>query len=372
MFLLFLAGIIGLQPVESAQQVEFLRLSYKANKDAFVFGTFRFKYTRGSSANLSDAESGVFSRAAKEEGFYVFDGKNARYDLIADPKELAAATTKIGEKNNLAFAWAYRMLTDGEVTLLDQFILDESATAIIHRPQISQGAKLFYRDGFFDFPLRIGDNNAHRHDLFHDLTAIKDGTYSLVELDLNSQLNGLNTCKLRYTYNKEVCTYWIDLSRGSVPLRITIHNNEFNTDVIYIFSDLEHVANAGWIPRKRLHILMNGKVVDQTVLTEIDAENKPPSSIFQLEFPESIRMVDQSKRLVYGEGKTWSLLKLPSASSRGTVAFAPSPSSFQPEEPGEIEAGVPWTMILPGAAILSLILGTIIVRRRHGRRPAQK
>ena len=75
-----------MKPGDAAQQVEFLRLSYRANKDAFAYGSFHFEYTRGKCSSLKDAEAGNFTTAFREDGFYVFDGDNARYDLIADPK----------------------------------------------------------------------------------------------------------------------------------------------------------------------------------------------------------------------------------------------------------------------------------------------
>ena len=64
MVLLLLASVVGYQAVGSMEHIEYLRLSFKANKDAFVFGTFRFEYTRGSSASLSDAMAGVFSEVS--------------------------------------------------------------------------------------------------------------------------------------------------------------------------------------------------------------------------------------------------------------------------------------------------------------------
>ena len=75
MIFVLVAGILGFQPGDSMQQVEFLRLSYKANKDAFEFGTFRFEFTRGTCASRADAESGVFSRAIKEAGCTSLMGK---------------------------------------------------------------------------------------------------------------------------------------------------------------------------------------------------------------------------------------------------------------------------------------------------------
>ena len=112
MILLLLASVVGYQSVGSMEHIEYLRLSFKANKDAFVFGTFHFEYTRGSSASVSDAMAG-FSKSVREDGFFAFEGKNTRYELIADPKGLATLTTRIDERHSSSLASTFRALTDG-------------------------------------------------------------------------------------------------------------------------------------------------------------------------------------------------------------------------------------------------------------------
>ena len=50
MSVLFFAMIAALQPVPSDSDIEYIRLLYKSNKEAFQFGEFRFAYRRGSCA----------------------------------------------------------------------------------------------------------------------------------------------------------------------------------------------------------------------------------------------------------------------------------------------------------------------------------
>jgi hypothetical protein len=230
---------------------------------------------------------------------------------------------------------------------------------------------MFYGASFFQFPLWIGSNERHLFDLFRDLTAIKDGTASLRELDFDSHLDGLPVCKVSLAYETATCTYWIDLNRGCVPLRILNHYNQSNTETTVSYGDLEQVPDAGWLPRRSLDFIGNGTTVHRMVVTEVDVRNKPPSSVFQLEFPEPVRLVDGAKMLVYTRGKTWSLLKLPSANSPGTKALAKSFSAFPPDLPGEIEPGLPWAAILPTIALLFLILVSIVVLKRRRRTPTR-
>jgi hypothetical protein len=369
LILFLLAGTLGQQPDGSTQQLDFLRLSSKANKDSFGYGTFRFQYTRGFSTNLADAEKEVFARAFEEAGYYAFEGENGRYETVAEPTVLAAATTRTGELRSSSLIRSFRSLTDGKSTLVDTHFPDETGTRLNHGLIMSAGTGPFYGSGSFDFPLYLGDNGkgGDDYDLFKYLTAAKDGKAPGFELDMDSQLDAMKVARFVYPRKdgKGKYTYWVDIERGSVPLRILIHSNPTNTDTIHIFSDLEQVSNAGWLPRKRLRIIHNGQkaIVDRLVITDIDTQHKPKPSTFQLEFPEPIEVLDSPKKLAYPASKTWSLLKLPGRSSRGVRAverYVPPP-----EMPGEAVATPLWVIVAAGVSILLLVFGSaILVGRR--------
>ena len=371
MFFAALAAMIGFQSDDLAQKIEFIRLSYKANKDAFAFGTFHFEYTRGSCATLSDAESGVFSKAIKEDGFYVFDGNNARYDLVAEAAVIAAGTTRIGHTTAYS-ASSFRALTDGEATLVDYQWLIKSDTVLLHRPEMYSGISIFYNDAYFRFPLWIGDQCRHPYDLYQFLTAVRDRAASVVGLDFDSHLDGLRVCKLslayKSAYSEGTCTYWIDLSRGCVPLRFVDCFDKKGGESTYIYGDLEHIPNAGWVPRRCLHILANGKVVDRIVVTRIDAQNKPRPSMFQLEFPQAVPIVDRHRKLVYAKQKSWSLLHLPSRSSPGTRPAILRPFNPPNEMPGEIEPSLAWSITVPAVIISAVISAAMLIARHRSKR----
>ena len=186
---------------------------------------------------------------------------------------------------------------------------------------------MFYQSGSFYFPMYLGDKGkgGSDHDLFQDLTALKDGKVSLAELDMDSRLGERKVCKFGFTWKDGKCTYWIDLHRGSVPLRIKEHYNPNNADITYIFSDLVHAPNAGWLPRRRLHIMNQGQIVDRVIVTEIDTLNNPQPSTFQLDYPEPIILFDDARKLVYPRRKSWSLLNLPDPASPGVRPVKPRP-----------------------------------------------
>ncbi len=361
MLALSLAAALCCQNDDRAQQLDYLGLSYKANKDAFAYGSFHFEFTRGLSASLADAEAEVFSQAFKEDGFYAFDGKNARYDLVAEPGVLGAATTWT------SLTMAYRLLTDGKVTLRDNMQPYHKNTTFLHGLMLSPGTDAFYKHDTFEFPLWIGDRGGGAYDLFQDLTWVKDGKVTLAGLDMDSRLGDRKVCKFSYTWKDGKRTFWIDVDRGCVPLRILEHYNPNNVDVTFIFADLEHVPSAGWLPRRRLHIIGPGAIVDRFVVTQIDTRHKPGPDVFQLDFPEPVALNDMVKKVVHPKQKSWSLLKLPASTPRGAMPLLPLPPP--PEMPGEIAPTPFWVFVL-AAVILAMVAGAALLLVRRIRRSA--
>jgi hypothetical protein len=368
MLLVLLAGLITeVQPEDRAQQAEFLRLSYKANTDAFLFGSFRFEFTRGSAASLADAEAGRMQKAAKADGFYVFDERNARYELEMDVATMASTMGK--DKRGLS-TWApiFRMLTDRKVTLLDTVnLMDPSSNSFHHQAQIFPGIDIVAHQ--CDFPLNIGNLDWRTFDLYSDLTRIKDGAVTLDELDPHSSVGDNPVYKVVLAFKGGKRTYWIDVNRGSVPLRILDDYENSRDNAHVTLSDLVQLPNAGWLPRRRLSIYGDGRSVSQIIVTSADTVKKPATSLFQLEFPEPIGMIDKPRSRSYKPRKVWSLLNLPSASSPGARPIIIH-SGPPPERAGETVPGYSWmTLVLLGVLLAAIcLIAVLIIRFRSGHR----
>lgn len=363
--LVIVACALG-QPVDDPKGlIDHIRFTYKQNKDTFRFGHFRFEYVVGQSESTADAEAGIFKRSIKEEGLYIFDEHNARYELTADPAEAAAVTSRDPEKRTVAtIAETCRLLTDGKVTLVDILSLNRAKTDFLHNPMILADTKFY--ESCFKFPLSIGCPTAIHKDLFRYLSATEDGTASIGEIDLDAELNGLTVCKVSIAFKRGECTYWVDLNRGAVPLRILTHYRSGNVEMVFAYEDLVLVRGAGWIPQRMLHVIGNGATVRRVRITEIDVAHRPPPSVFALDFPKPIGLVDRAKKLAYSKRKTWSLLKLPGRASSEAKSAVPRSRITPSELPGEIEAGPHWSIIV-SAVVLILAAGglvTVLMRSR--------
>jgi hypothetical protein len=347
---LLLATIVAMQAVPPNSDTEYVRLLYKSNKDSFQFGKFRFAYRRGSCASAAEAEAGVFSRFAEMEGFYAFDGTNARYEKVAKAVDLAAATKKISANKTSSILASFRMLTNGKVTFMDSLTADEITRAIRHKATISKDPVAFDRK--LEFPLYLGNKAPHAYDLFHALTEVKEGRASLDQFEIDSLLGERKVNKLTIDYKNAKVTYWIDLERGGIPLRIVQEPAGQGTKSLIVQERLQFVASAGWIPMRRLEVI-GEKTFHEYVLTEIDIERKLDATVFRLDFSDPIGLVDQARQLRYSPRSSWSLLDLPGPSSNGTKTVDLRPAFAADDLPGESAPSTSWPII--AAAILGVL-----------------
>jgi hypothetical protein len=218
----------------------------------------------------------------------------------------------------------------------------------------------------FDFPLYIGNKAGHVFDLFSALTQVKEGEASLDRFEANSLLGERKVSRLTIDYGNAKVTYWVDLERGGIPLRVLQEPAQDGTKSLIIHDKLEFVASAGWIPRRRLEVI-GERIFEELAVTDIDVKRKPEASVFRLDFPQPIGLVDQARRLSYSPRNSWSLLNLPGPSSPGARAVDLRPV-FEPDDlPGELVPSVPWPIILAATfAVLFLLICAIAAYKfRH-------
>jgi hypothetical protein len=330
--------------------------AYEANVSSFKHGDARFTF----SINYEDP--------LVAEGFYAFDGVHARYELLLTADQITAHRIKTGP-NEWSFPPlpAERMLTNGDVTLLDHLGLTEEAVPKIrHQAQINAGSNRFF--SFVIFPLKIGAPRAsgleYSYDVGQDLAATeKGGSWICHNIDESSNLDGHPCCYFELRRGSSVREYWLDMERGCVPLKILDSDDPPSSTMQLDFEDIRLVDSIGWLPFHTLITLTwaNGSMVREVVVQEAQFASAPPRSTFQLEFPEPIPMINAATSVRYAPQKVWSLLDLPREGTQGAeriqIYSATSPAPAMPG-PERRSGWTPYVYVLVGVLLLLALLLT--------------
>jgi hypothetical protein len=348
--------------------------SSEANRTSFRYGVFRYDHIFAMSKTLEDAENDRFDKAYTAKCLYAYSGRQSRienlYNLqdMIDTMDVVARTEKTKTVSYLFFS--FRALCDGNVTLLDSMTVGEDKN-YQHDYQIFTGDGKFYTN--YDFPLDLGRKQSsfvHQSDEFR---RILSGEHHLKEFVLHDFSLGSDLVKIAYLYDgatKGESVVWLDLSRGCVPIHLDYIDPKRGLILSKWNSDLIKIPNAGWIHKKSTSYLLEAKIATQIILTSIECDREPEKSVFQLEFPAPVAMIDTSKNVFYSKRKVWSLLDLPgpgSLQSKPIVIrkYVPPP----PEHSGERSGDNTLLWFVFCAGLIVVIASTVgIVRLRNRRR----
>lgn len=371
--------LIGAEPVPQVDAswrnvLERIIDSSEANRTSFRYGVFSYDHIFAMSKTLEDAENDRFDKAYTAKCLYAYSGRQSRienlYNLqdMIDTMDVVARTEKTKTVSYLFYS--FRALCDGNVTLLDSMTVGDDKN-YQHASQIFKGDGKFYTN--YDFPMDLGRRQSgftHRSEQFR---RILSGENHLKEFVLHDFSLGSDLVKIAYAYagaTKGESVVWLDLSRGCVPIHSDYIDPKRGRIVSKRNSELIKIPNAGWITKKSTSYLLEAKIANQIILTSIECDREPEKSVFQLEFPEPVGMIDASKKAVYSKRKVWSLLDLPgpgSMQSKPIVIgkYTPPP----PEHPGERSGENTFLWFVFCAGLIVVIASTVgIVRLRNRRR----
>lgn len=360
--------------------IESIRVAYEANRAALAaFGTIRFRLADGliagaAAETVDDPRALGWERLSVLEGHYAFDGSRARYDHVYSLEDLIARRVKTGERSwTYPFA-SYRTLTTGEVSLKDEVYESDDDRGYRHTPHVEPGTRLFYKH--LDVPLGLGKSVGGLYDLAQELSDVGPGGWALSAVE-DAEVDGVDVVKLTLRSRADVrLIYWVDLERGAIPLMARLIGPGVRWSWQEIFEDVRRVGDRGWyrfkttvysgpnLPEERAAPV----TVREYVVTEADFDRRPDRSVFRMEFPEPVKLVNNS--VYFGRTDAhavWDLETLPKgATARRNVPLGP-PAVAPPAMPGEREPGLagPWTLLLLGLALVAGG-GLIAYRRHHG------
>jgi hypothetical protein len=104
--------------------------------------------------------------------------------------------------------------------------------------------------------------------------------------------------------------------------------------------------------------------VIQVLVHEAKLDRPPDRSVFRLEFPEPIAMLDQARNLTYAaKRRTWDLRNLPSPNSPQVHRLSVPQYVPPPEMPGERAGGNGLTKVLLAVGTVLAILAILWVYR---------
>ncbi len=340
------------------QLIAAIRTAYESNRTSLTHGRVRFRYAIGHARDLENAKSSRWSKRTEADGLYLFEWPRARFELVFAPHDMAGNRIRTGPDQFTSLSFTTRLLTDGQLTIVDRPALGRDETSLVSRPQIVPGVRAFYDELFF--PLDLGDPEADRFDLGRDLMeAERPGSgRKLARVDADASLEGVPTVLLEFEMTAGRRSYWVDLERGALPLQIL----DEVTDGLshrFIHGDIRHVAGSAWLPFRELLYISDG-MVKELVIQDAEFAERPSTKGFQLEFASAVPLMDTARMARYSPRKAWDLRTLPSANSPEVQRVAlVQPGPPPPEMPGERGRGLSKSELLLYAGLLLLASGAI-------------
>lgn len=384
--LVILGCAVQLPPSGDEVLVESIRNAYAANREGLgLFGMFTFRFADGelgkaSVDNIDAVLKAGWNRRSVSDGLYVLDGPSRRMDHSYSIQEMVARRTMLSEESWVSNLFPYRVLTDGETTLLDRIDVKNDNKTLLHTPTLHYGTKSFFR--LHEFPLDLGDPDPPDNDLGR---CLKEGLVdSTLTVDDKASLDGVHVVRLQVDSPRKhrQSRYWIDLERGAIPLKIQLLENIENGHASVI-TQIDHEdirwVGRGWLPFRKSIVLgsspeqVKALYVRELVIEKADLEKRPDASLFKLEFPEAFdnprhRIVDVDRHLSHPGRKVWDLSALsPEARARTQQIKSKEPAGSPPTMAGSQSSGSsrPALIILGGLAFLTV--GALLVFWRHRR-----
>lgn len=374
-------------PAATDQLLAAIRTAYESNRAALPrHGLIRYHESDGQPTRNAPIDPDALPDIGREPrstvtGLYVFDGDRRRFDHVYSLDDLVARRERIGENRWMSPISSWRRLTDGQTTLIDELgVIDgENETLLRHNPYLISGKNEFFKH--LQFPLALGnpDPGDAQPDLGMDLARALEGggEWHVAAVEENATIRGIPVLKLTFARdNGETQEYWVDLEHGAIPLRIrwVSHDEKFNSGLQYDYSDIRQVGDQAWLPYRMSvspldDFTSDGRVrqvsIREVVIDEAELSAHPDPSLFRMEFPEPVPLINITTKVRHDPRQMWDLNAISPAASAFArpLNMAPPASSFPPM-PGQREAVSPWRMVLIVVGVLLLTTGCLVAYRR--------
>jgi hypothetical protein len=364
--IIVLAFFVTMQQPSDEELLQAVRNAYEANLANVSHGLLRFDYTVGSATDLDAARQDKWKRTAIAPGLLAIDGLQMRYEHTFSPEDTATNRKRIGERSWTSNLFSIRLLTNGVVTLSDRIQVTSDDKTIAHTSKIDSGVDLFQR--FKALPLDIG-LKSQGHDLITILLSnAVDGKVLLtgIRYDFSGD-DGDRLVELIFdTPNAEILATF-DLERGAVPRILRVTSNGRVTKWLQ-FDNVTRCGPDSWLPLRMLSYYEGG-LVREVVIREASFDKSPARSVFQMEYPKPVPMLNTAESVSYEPRQVWRLDDLPSPGSKEAprITIRSLADRPPPAPPGERESFFPYRSLglFALGGVLIATASRIAIRRYH-------
>ncbi len=336
-----------------------IETAYFANRDSFSRGRFKFHHAIGRSNSPESAVRMEWKRRAVANCLYVFEGTNTRYECLFDLDALVSHRERTEQGGWNSVLSDIRAVSNGKLSLVDRMTPSEDGSSMLHEPQIELGSQGLFQQVMFPLAIRNPYPGAFR--LGDDLkTARSESNTTHAEVRSTTEVLGdRRVVVVSISRGDMQRTYWVDVERGAIPLRIRDTDREGALKFHVEHSDLRLVDNKGWLPYRTV-IFFDGGLTKSLELQEVDLNGPIGASDFTLAFPTAVPIINIADMVRYAPATEWNLSKLPSSGSpKASKIKLSQPQPPAPTLPGERTGPPPWVM--PLIVVGSLVTLSAIV-----------
>lgn len=374
--LLSLFSQVPSAPSDGGSFTDAVQTAFNANRAVLPYGTIRFTFAVGRAENAEAAGRGELKDKWVAEGLYIYDGPRARYECIFSAADMLAERTDLGSGSSSSSLVSQRFLTDGKVSLFDSMHpsgvkgstvpAEKDLALYLHMHQIDPGTEPFFKSALI--PIGLGNPN-YKDSLTGLLEAVKTGQegWKLIDIDEHAKFDGFNVALFTFESPDAQVKFSVDLERGAITRRRQSGTKGQGTSGEDRYGDIRQVAGKGWVPFSWT-IFMAGGLAKQLVIQEADFVKRPDPSVFRLEFPSPVPMINTANYTRYEPRKVWSLGELPLPSSPEARRISPpsaSSSSTPPVMPVESEPIATWAIVCLVLGMFAILFASFTYWRRR-------
>ncbi len=337
--------------------------AYDENLAKFPRCQSELKVRVGKADGIAEARKDEFRTSAEGEGRFAFIPGHWIYEFnFSREALLAAARSTPGNKISGSLV-SSASIADSRRTLAVRTFPGFDLKSVTRLGTITAGPGEFFRG--LTVPLALGVPEGQRDDLASDLrSALTGGATRIDSVNDHEVFEGHKVVTIVVSTPDQKRTYWVDVERGAIPLRLTGVSRDGSTTLEVYLDDLQLVPGHGWYPNVRT-LWMGGGHARRVQLLQPKWDVKDDLTTFRLQFDDPVGIFDRAAMLSYSPRKVWDLETIPKKGSADAAVVRDTPAPPRPALPEEREPSfVGRYLLFGGLATVGVVAIALWCRRR--------